>query len=236
MTREALPAARGRDWRVTRASGQGDVVKSYTLVGVALFLCACGPVVSDDSHVIHVVWADGVHAYETPACSGVVLPPYTGDRMAPLVRLREWLAPFDVVVIDRDASESVDMTSWRTAIVVTTAGSETCGQGGRRGSTVIASGGAWINVWTDNLDPTGDAYTMAHELGHAIGGLDHVDEPGQIMAPRLQLDLPPVYDNVWRTSVNGSPQNAYQAMLASLGPSLEPPGEPSRPATGADAP
>ena len=171
------------------------------------------------SHAVRIIWADGAHAFPG-YCDGVTLPAYTGTREEAVSRLRQWLDPFNATVFDVDAAQADGPWLGLASIVVTSDGSETCGEGTPGlgwGMSPIGTTGGWTVIWSDgeSADRLGDL--MAHELGHSVGALGHVDDDMQVMRPWLQDGLTPPYDDAWRTNEQGGQQNAWMAMMNTLG-------------------
>ena len=173
------------------------------------------------SHAIRVVWSDGARSFPG-YCAGVTLPAYAGKREEAVTRLRQWLAPFDANVFDVDASAIKQDETWLglASIVVASGGAEMCGDGTPGlgwGMSPIGTTGGWTVIWStgENADNLGNL--MAHELGHSVGALGHVDDDMQVMRPKLQSGLTPPYDDAWRTNEQGGQQNAWMAMMNTLG-------------------
>lgn len=189
------------------------------LILLALLLAACdsGSVPPyPGSHAVQLVWADGETDY--PGwCEGHVPTWFRcvdgGDcKPSILAGVRAWLAPFDATVTDRYVPDPL------VTVLVSSGLAQECGRAeGLRGLAMIGApaAGSWVNIWSAGNDDRADAQTIAHELGHAIGGLKHT-HAGSVM----QADEQPVavgYDDVWRDNLDGTRQDAFEAMLETLG-------------------
>ena len=215
--------------RASIASMLLSLVTFAALAAVAL--CGCGdgnngyfpeaPVSSAEapmSHAVRVVWADGQTDY--PGwCEGHVPTWFrcvNGQPCKPRIldAVRAWLAPFDVTVSDEQVVEAPLVT-----VLVSSGLAEECGRAtGLRGQAMIGApaAGSWINIWSAGNADAWDAQAIAHELGHAVGGLKHTHD-GSLM-DSAQGELEPVgYDAMMRPTEEGAMQSAYAGMLLTLG-------------------
>ena len=188
-----------------------------------LALGACGPLPTEPPpgeaaapSTIRIVWADGQTDYPG-FCEGTVPTWFRCDNGADckpsiLAGIAAWLAPFNVDVTDHDGPAPLV-----TALMSSGLAPE-CGQpAGLRGRAVLGApaAGSWINVWSAGNDDRADAQTVAHEIGHAVGGLRHVAEGSVMQQNETPVDVG--YDDVWRGNETGEQQNAFEAMMSTLG-------------------
>ena len=182
------------------------------LAVTVLLLAGCGDDKAPDaliegSHVIALSYSDGRTEDATGWCSGKPAAAYAGDADGTEAHLAQFLAPFDAAV-----TEAADDPLVR--VVVHGGGSEQCVKPGLLGLSYVCPGrGAPGDVWSTG-DAALDAGVIAHELGHAIGCLQHTESG--IMFPD---GAPPVdgYEDVDLPNDVGGTQNAYRWMLRRLG-------------------
>lgn len=164
-------------------------------------------------HVIQLVWTDGATDY--PGwCAGHVPAAFAGDRQVYLDGLRSWLAPFDATVTDEPVSDPL------LTVVLSSGFGEDCGMPpGRLGQASIYGPHTVANIWQAGLgEPGQDVTVVAHEVGHALGGLDHVDDVADVMNTWVPGGLTGYEDRDIRSRDATGWQNAYQWMLQNLGP------------------
>ena len=178
---------------------------------VALGFSACSPDQGAVDPTVVFRYADGKTEY--PGwCEGHVPTAYQGDdEYSRTVRegVQAWLAPYGVTV----TTDQPEQGHIPLAYVLLSSGpSEECGRSGVGGLSVYALPGEWTNIWTAGADADWETRGIAHEMGHAIGGLHHVNDQNDVMEPSAGVPGLTAYSKIPRRNQSGDMQNEDAVM------------------------